>query len=123
MLPGSVSHGLGRAVVEALISPEEDYRRFVLGVGLPVMSRWRKSEFRAWPGASESETLQKVYDIHEKAHLRSGIQKYAKFTRILSTFAQRLAGDWEKKGEIDFQMLKMHLGRLPRLIKVLKEEP
>jgi len=118
VLPGSVSHGLGGDVVRELTKPDEDYRRFSLGVGLPVGKKWKSSEFRAWPGANEAVPLKHVYEIHGLANRRSLIPNYAKITRSLWIFARRLAGDWDE-AEIGKEAIKEHLCRLPAHIETL----
>lgn len=129
VLPGSVSEALGEQVLSILTSPEEDYRRFAMGVGLPARSRhgdspgdgsnWRSRGFRAWSGANESVTLDRLYEIHQSAHRRSVISNYPVISRVLSTFAMRLAGDWESGAQMTLEAIRDHLRRLPKLVEAL----
>jgi len=132
VLAGSVSHRLGQEVVDTLTTLEEDYRRFSLGVGLPVGEdgkgkRWQNSGFRAWPGAHEDVTMDKLYAIHRHARRRSRIPNYVKIAPSLSVFAKRLAGDWQTK-LMEMDEIVTYLGRLPEHFDVLvnpypKEKP
>jgi len=60
LMKGSVSVNLGKEVLNLLCDEEEDYKRFLMGVGLPTNSRFYKganfeknlkSKFLAWPGS------------------------------------------------------------------------
>jgi len=127
VLPGSVSQGLGNAVADALTSRDEDYRRFAMGVGLPVGNHdgdgtsWLGKEFRGWPGAAESVNLEHIYAIHKKAHRRSSIPHYRMITRVLSTLARRLAGDWEADTEMSQEIIAAHLRRLGQHLTAFDE--
>ena len=124
VLEGSVSQSLGEAVVKALTQPDEDYRRFALGIGLPVGrdgqgKGWKDSTFRAWPGAAADVSIRKVYKIHCNAMRRSKIPNYPRITRVLTTVAKRLAGDWDKNSKMTDSKIAEHLRRIPTHISAL----
>jgi KaiC/GvpD/RAD55 family RecA-like ATPase len=135
VLPGSVSNKLGEAVARELTKPEEDYRRFRLGLGLPAHEdprdrnkplserKWHKSGFRAWPGAAGDSNVQlkNIYQIHERARKRSTIDHYPTIAPILNTFARRLAGDWDEQAFKDSSIVAGHLRRLPDHLDTLTE--
>ena len=98
MLKGSVSKELGQEVIEKLCRPDEDYKRFVRGVGLPVSAKFLRDDchYLGWPLAAEAPfrnptvSLQDVFRIHDDAHKRSQIPQYRKIRSTLSTSAMAL---------------------------------
>jgi hypothetical protein len=73
---GSVSVELGKEIIEMLSSPQEQYKRLLAGVGLPVLKSFqRKNTYLAWPHA-DGVWLNEIYNIHENANTRIRINKY-----------------------------------------------
>jgi KaiC/GvpD/RAD55 family RecA-like ATPase len=99
ILKGSVSYGLGQEVVEKLCRLDEDYKRFALGVGLPVSDKFStgKCQYFAWPLAvgvrSRRPTVpvSEVVDIHKGAWLRSDIDGYKQIRSTLWMRARQLS--------------------------------
>jgi KaiC/GvpD/RAD55 family RecA-like ATPase len=122
---GSVSKGLGRKVLKLLCSQEEQYKRFVMGVGLPTLRSFYKEtegtrapKFFAWPRGWEVP-VSRIRDIHAQALSRSFIEDYTKFRSALATVASRLTPMYgltkpEWKGAWD------NVSRLPNQIGMLK---
>jgi hypothetical protein len=96
VVKGSVSLALGRQIITMLCSQEEDYKRFVHGVGLPVSESFYKQDpkdptkFYAWPHAMDI-FLTNIKEIYDKAHSRAEIRHYRKFHTALSILARQLA--------------------------------
>lgn len=97
---GSVSRTLGYALLRTICRKEEDYRRFVLGVGLP----WRESFYKrdvafwGWPNSSQV----KLVDIHEiwrDARMRTSIDNYAGARMSVTMIARQLARLTPPRGE------------------------
>jgi hypothetical protein len=109
-----------------MCSREEQYKRFVMGVGLPTLrdlySQAARSkpdpEFYAWPRGWEVP-VGRIHDIHVRAFSRSFIEDYTKFRSALATVASQLAPmpglAKPKRGDAWDNVL-----RLPAQIKVLK---
>jgi hypothetical protein len=95
ILRGSVSPELGQEVIEKLCRLGEEYKRFTRGVGLPVSASFldRGCDYFAWPLAVQppfekaTVPLTRVFDIHERAWLRSYITDYKTIRSTLSTAA------------------------------------
>jgi hypothetical protein len=96
VVKGSVSLALGRQIIRMLCSQEEDYKRLVHGVGLPVSESFYKQDpkdptkFYAWPHAMDI-FLTDIKEIYDKAHSRAEIRHYRKFHTALSILARQLA--------------------------------
>jgi hypothetical protein len=90
---GSVSIELGNRILETLCSREEEYRRFSLGVGLPVRHVFyggrQDPAFYSWRRGF-GVPLRKVFEIHKAAHSRGEIAQYNKIRSTLSTVAWQL---------------------------------
>ena len=88
-----MSRGLGLEVIRKLCGLEEEYKRFAMGVGLPVNQVFRRKEFDyfAWPMAVDESfqevSLESVFKIHDNAFSRS----YKKIRSTLSMAAQQLS--------------------------------
>ncbi|MBN1440115.1 MAG: hypothetical protein JW929_11965 [Anaerolineales bacterium] len=108
ILKGSVSKELGREIIERLCRPEEDYKRFTRGVGLPVRKRFfeGRNRYFAWPlaigdlaqdGRSPSSKngitvpVSKVFEIYDRAWSRSDIDEYTKIRSALSLMAEQIS--------------------------------
>jgi hypothetical protein len=89
---GSVSASLGIQIIKILCSEEEEYKRFVRGVGLPVRDKYRgeQSPFVAWPRADKDITLKKILDWHDDANVRSKIVGYEKVRTALGELGTQL---------------------------------
>ena len=98
ILRGSVSPELGREVIAKLCRRDEEYKRFALGVGLPVSRDFakRSNNYFAWPGAVDAESrgvtvpAWRVFDIHKAAWSRSRIQGYRRIRSNLSKIGEQL---------------------------------
>jgi hypothetical protein len=107
ILHGSVSRELGQEVVEKLCRPDEEYKRFARGVGLPVSQSFldENCDYFAWPGAIEEPcqhatvSLRRVFDIHQYAWLRSDITRYSNIRSTLSLGAMQLSSVGEYSAE------------------------
>ncbi len=90
---GSVSPELGNRILEKLCSREEEYRRFSIGVGLPVRRIFyggpEDPAFYSWRRGFGNR-LRKVFEIHKHAHSRGEIPYYNKIRSALSTVAWQL---------------------------------
>lgn len=98
VMKGSVSSSLGHSILKILCSEQEDFKRFVRGVGLPTSIRFagqniNSANFFSWPGSDINETknrLSELFKIHDKAKKRSDITNYNNIRIILSTLFQEL---------------------------------
>ena len=98
ILRGSVSPELGREVVAKLSRRDEEYKRFALGVGLPVSEDFANpiNDYFAWPGAVDPKSRRmsvpawRVFDIHQRAWSRSDIERYTQIRSNLSKIGQQL---------------------------------
>ena len=120
VLPSSVSINLGRKLIETLTKPEEDYKRFARGVGLPTSDRkdLESAQFLAWP--QSTVPLKRILDIHDNAHSRSDIPNYELFRNALQTICTWLtpmAGDRLSKSQI-----WRNVSRLPSQLSLLAPE-
>ncbi len=95
IIKGSVSEALGRKVIELLCNKQEEYKRFVRGVGLPVTKRFyaasssKSKGFLAWP--SSKEKLNTVLQIHRNALTRSRIIGYRNYRPALHALSEMIA--------------------------------
>jgi KaiC/GvpD/RAD55 family RecA-like ATPase len=98
IMRGSVSINLGRKTIEMLCSEKEEYKRFALGVGLPVRKKFKEhihhgrkleTNFYAWPGSDEI-MLDEVFKIHKEANRRSYIKGYTKIRGPLAKVCKQL---------------------------------
>ena len=89
---GSVSASLGIQIIKILCSEEEEYKRFVRGVGFPVRDKYydKGSPFVAWPRADTNIKLWNIIDMHRKANVRSKIGGYDKVRTALGELATQL---------------------------------
>lgn len=102
---GSVSVSLGEDVLRTLCHRDEDHKRFLRGVGLPVGQRYceqrdRKyvgDSFLAWPRACEDLKLVSLIKIHQRALSRSHIPGYERFHGMLGNLGRQLAFSGEKE--------------------------
>ena len=96
VVKGSVSLALGQQIIKMLCGREEDYKRFVHGVGLPVSESFYKQDpnapakFYAWPHAVDI-FLTDIKRIYDDAHSRAEIRHYRQFHTALSVLARQLA--------------------------------
>jgi KaiC/GvpD/RAD55 family RecA-like ATPase len=88
---GSVSMKLGISVLNILCSQNEEYKRFIRGVGLPVRNAYEDSAFVAWPNARRRTLLRTILQIHERARARSRIVGYQESRAALGTLGTQLA--------------------------------
>jgi hypothetical protein len=114
---GSVSANLGRAVLEKLLSPTEDYKRFVQGVGLPCSSQFTNGaqHFSAWPFSQKDVTLKDILRIHERARSRRELGNYKQVRSVLYSAARQLA---QLRG--DDCAIDMIVEKLPTRVKQLE---
>ena len=89
IIKGSVSIPLGEKVINMLCSPVEDFKRFSLGIGLPMHKAFLKKGFCAWPGGSHI-LLDELLHIHELATKRSQIPSYITIRHALANGQQEL---------------------------------
>jgi KaiC/GvpD/RAD55 family RecA-like ATPase len=101
IVKGSVSAALGRDVLRELCSKEEDNKRFVRGVGLPVRRAFYDAStggpgFYAWPNGRHVK-LATLGKIHDDAHSRYRIPGYMQVRSTLHILAVQLAraDGWE----------------------------
>jgi KaiC/GvpD/RAD55 family RecA-like ATPase len=120
IIKGSVSETLGRKVIELLFNEQEEYKRFVRGVGLPVTTRFyakkesTSSGFLAWP--SSKERLNKILRIHRDALTRSRIDGYRDYRPALHAMSEMIAFADRKDGKKTIQDC---IRRLQYIIRIL----
>ncbi|MGB7539278.1 MAG: ATPase domain-containing protein [Anaerolineales bacterium] len=86
IMKGSVSVRFGGKVIEMLCNKEEEYKRFLYGIGIPTRSSFFTKDWKngyAWPGSKVR--LEKLMAIHKKARERPSIPDYKKLRRYLVT--------------------------------------
>jgi hypothetical protein len=126
VVDGSVSLSLGEDVLRTLCADNEEHKRFVRGVGLPVGRRYCEiqngemevADFLAWPRARvDSQTqggrLVDVMAIHQNALSRAHIPRYESFRGILGTLGRQLAASADAEIEYDVQDC---INRLPKVV-------
>ena len=100
LMKGSVSVNLGFDVLKLLCAEEEDYKRFVMGVGLPTNSRFYKgqnfkenvkSKFLAWPNSrlifdDQNENLDRKILNDIKANLNGTEISYNDIPQIFKLY-------------------------------------
>jgi len=129
VLAGSVNYSLGFKVLKELCSEQEDYKRFVKGIGLPTGHRFfrdQDKEFckssKAWPNAQEENTLGKIYQIHKEANMRKDIPKYQEINLALSTLFTELV---QIQGENDLEVKELIkrniISKIPIIVKKFSE--
>jgi hypothetical protein len=130
IVKGSVSEALGRKVIDLLCNRQEEYKRFVRGVGLPVTTRFynkdapegdtlpKRTGFLAWPSSEIS--LNRILQIHRNALARSHIEGYRTFRPALYGLAEMIA--FAEKGENPTALIRHCIRRLPYMIKVVGEK-
>jgi hypothetical protein len=116
MATGSVSTSLGINVLDILCGQDEDYKRFVRGVGLPVRKKHETSTFVAWPNASDANSLRSILEIHKRALSRSKVEGYQKSRAALGTLGTQLAR--LRDSEIG-RFVNSLLGRLGSMVETL----
>lgn len=124
---GSVSLSLGKDVLDTLSAEDEDRKRFVRGVGLPVYNAYTKEgqekDFLAWPRAKGREKgiyLKDVIDIHQRALSRSKIPDYVGLRGMLGTFGRQIAFSAEDESMSTEDAVKDCIDRLPKIVKLLQ---
>lgn len=135
LLPGSASYTLGDRILRIMTSPEEDYRRFSDGVGLPVGERFKNTKepgFLAWTGAHRDVTMNKIFEIHENAHSRSSLRfgsedlDYKRFSTLFSTICNIFATPSEEVRKLSpkdrSEYFKYHAKRIPNLMSIMASE-
>lgn len=107
ILKGSVSAFLGSKIIEMVCDEKEDYKRFEVGVGLPVQKKYYSGAypdtFSAWPGAKRGINLIKILSIHRAASSRADIPYYARYRNALASIGKQLAKTEVKdKDEVEY---------------------
>jgi hypothetical protein len=119
IVKGSVSVNLGIDVVQKLCDEQEDYKRYIRGVGLPVSKKFYdpfKNDnlgFLAWPYSQQ--LLNVLGEIHQNAWKRSDIKDYQKFRTALGIRGAQLAKLSGTDAEISAFITQM-IERLPETI-------
>lgn len=120
---GSVSPKLGLNIINLLIHPDEDNRRFVRGVGLPVYAERTGpqhgigaplrafKERMAWYRGQVP--LATAIGIHESAVSRSSFDDYLKAREILAAVGEQLAFPVKNDKEAPADYLR----RLKRIVE------
>lgn len=116
ILQGSVSHSLGTDVLSALCSVEEERKRFLRGVGLPVRSSAADDALKAWPRA-EKMTLKQMIQIHREALSRSEIPGYRDLRGLLGTFGRQIAFSAADESLSTEAAVTDCLERLPKIVR------
>ena len=125
VLAGSVNYSLGFKVLKKLCSEQEDYKRFVKGIGLPTGDRFFNDidkEFckssKAWPNAQEENTLEKIYQIHKEANMRKDVPKYPKINLALSAlFTELIQIQGENDKEIKELIKRNIISKIPLIVE------
>jgi KaiC/GvpD/RAD55 family RecA-like ATPase len=107
IIKGSVSIPLGEKVIDMLCSPVEDFKRFSLGIGLPMHKAFSGKCFCAWPGGSHI-LLDELLHIHELATKRSQIPSYITIRHALANAQQELL----KRKIVDHDPMKLFISEL-----------
>lgn len=107
IIKGSVSIPLGEKVIDMLCSPVEDFKRFSLGIGLPMHKAFSEKGFCAWPGGSHI-LLDDLLHIHELATKRSQIPSYITIRHALANGQQELI----KRKIVDHDPMKVFISDL-----------
>jgi hypothetical protein len=95
ILKGSVSVELGQEIIKILSTPEEQYKRLLRGVGLPLLEEFRKKDvYLAWR-YSDNVWLNTIYGIHEHARSRFMIPNYPEMRTKLATKCRQLITPYE----------------------------
>lgn len=127
VVDGSVSVNLGKNVIDMVTNKEEEYNRFVHGVGLPTrhIFDWysdkdnkgqiKPTSFYAWPQA-DHVYLRQIIEIHRQAHSRHHIPDYPKFKSAISKIAQQLAKPGKSR-----ESIKQLIERIPEQITILSD--
>jgi hypothetical protein len=89
IVDGSVSVKLGRDVLERLCGEEEEHKRFVRGVGLPVREKYVCADFLAWP--LSKLRVGRIMEIHKQALARSSIPLYRHIRAVLGIMGRQIA--------------------------------
>lgn len=125
---GSVSTSMGETILKVICSKTEEYKRFSMGVGLPVslrlygelsQDRNRDPEFYAWPN-SRHVPLVRLLALHGQAASRAKLRGYTGFRSILATIGKQLAPKLEAcTTEKDRETcVKENVGRLPAQVRL-----
>jgi hypothetical protein len=117
---GSVSVALGVDLIETLCREDEEYRRFSLGVGMPVRQKfYTKGEYFGWQHGQHVK-LARLQKIHHDALTRESIEGYRQFRAVLQTVCHQVVG---KPGEVepyhDQVQLWKALKRIPAQIRMM----
>jgi len=86
---GSVSPLLGQRIVNFLCGHEEDKRRYVSGVGLPVRKSLYTPRLYAWP-RGRHVALPKLLKIWQSAFCRGEIPRYEEIRHNIYALARQL---------------------------------
>jgi len=118
VVKGSVSVKLGESIINILTSHDEDNRRFIEGVGLPVhtygiRSGQKRSGRKAWPRGNVD--LNDVIAIHANARKRSGIDAYLRARATLSAVCEQIIFSSEEDSKQE--PIEDLLGRLSAIIE------
>jgi hypothetical protein len=115
-----------------LCTPDEQYKRFISGVGMPTLSQFYGTEtagsagdiFFAWPGTTHV-SLTTMREIHKRAMSRDKLVGYSQFNSVLAMAAQKLGPEGgyfraeSDEGQMRSDTIRQILLRLPKQIKVL----
>jgi len=114
IVKGSVSPALGRTIIKMMCAREEEYKRFGVGLGLPVRKSLLGKGHMAWPRAWEIPVGQ-ILAMHHCALSRSDIGIYDRIRIRLCRLAWQLtpeAGPELEKDSVVKTIRKLVKGRL-----------
>ena len=131
---GSVSKSLGKTILQVLCSETEEYKRFAMGVGLPVSTRMYGGaktgtnkdldpRFYAWPN-SHCVPLRKLLVFHQQALSRQRISGYRRFRSTLSTIGRQLVPALDRctTDDQELEAIKDNVGRLSAQVRLFVPE-
>jgi len=131
ILEGSVNYSLGLRVLDKLCSEQEDYKRFIKGIGIPSKLRFNakpdngkqsfSQSFKAWPNASKEFTMQELYKIHDEASSRKEISNYQQINQALAVlFLELIRIDKDNDSEIMASINADILDKIPIILDKFK---